>query len=67
MSLSIQMGWTESPPYFCTSSETSQDVMQHLLDVLADLLTHKYQHYIFLPQANHHMPPPNKKAADLLE
>eukprot|EP00957_Ditylum_brightwellii_P097467 7423192-Ditylum_brightwellii.AAC.1 len=23
--LSIQIGWTESPPYFCTSSETSRD------------------------------------------
>eukprot|EP00957_Ditylum_brightwellii_P001729 133413-Ditylum_brightwellii.AAC.1 len=60
------MEWAESPPYFCTSSETSRDVMQHLLDGLADLPTHKFKHYMIPSQANHHVPPPNEKAADLL-
>eukprot|EP00957_Ditylum_brightwellii_P049620 3763553-Ditylum_brightwellii.AAC.1 len=53
VSLSIQMGWAESPPYFCTSSETSRDVMQHLLDVSADLSAHKFEHYMIPQQANH--------------
>eukprot|EP00957_Ditylum_brightwellii_P105145 8014909-Ditylum_brightwellii.AAC.1 len=67
VSLSIQMGWAEPPPYFCASSETSLDVMQPLLDVLADLPTHKFEHYMVPTQANHHAPPPDEKAADLLE
>eukprot|EP00957_Ditylum_brightwellii_P053343 4043375-Ditylum_brightwellii.AAC.1 len=50
--LSIQMGWAESPPYFCTSSETSWDIMQHLLDVLADLPAHNFEHYMIPQQAN---------------
>eukprot|EP00957_Ditylum_brightwellii_P163374 12439107-Ditylum_brightwellii.AAC.1 len=41
--------------------------MQHLLDVSTDLPTHKFEHYIIPPQANHHTPPPDKKGADLLE
>eukprot|EP00957_Ditylum_brightwellii_P039546 2991913-Ditylum_brightwellii.AAC.1 len=61
------MGWTESPPYFCTSSKTSRDVMQHLLDGSADLPIHKFEHYMIPSQANHHVSPPNAKAADLLE
>ena len=27
----LQMGWCESPPFFCSSSETARDVMEHLL------------------------------------
>ena len=28
---SLQMGWCESPPFFCASSETARDVIQSLL------------------------------------
>ena len=28
---SLQMGWTESPPFFCAASETARDVIQQLL------------------------------------
>ena len=28
---SLQMGWCESPPFFCSSSETARDVIQSLL------------------------------------
>ena len=28
----LQMGWCESPPFFCTASETAQDVIQELMD-----------------------------------
>eukprot|EP00957_Ditylum_brightwellii_P014770 1114216-Ditylum_brightwellii.AAC.1 len=61
------MGWTESPPYFCTSSKTSWDVMQHLLDDSADFPTHKFEHYMIPSQATNHVSPPNEKATDLLE
>jgi hypothetical protein len=28
----LQMGWQESPPYFCTATETGRDVIQWLVD-----------------------------------
>ena len=28
---SLQMGWTESPPYFCSSTETARDIIETLL------------------------------------
>ena len=28
----LQMGWCESPPFFCTASETARDVIQDLID-----------------------------------
>ena len=29
---SLQMGWIESPPYFCTASETAWDVAEHYVE-----------------------------------
>lgn len=29
---SLQMGWSESPPFFCAATETARDVAQHTLD-----------------------------------
>ena len=29
---SLQMGWVESPPYFCTATETARDVVSEYLD-----------------------------------
>ena len=28
---SLQMGWTESPPFFCTASETARDIIAELI------------------------------------
>ena len=30
---SLQMGWCESPPFFCASTETARDIITSLLDV----------------------------------
>ena len=38
---SLQMGWCESPPLFCTSSETARDIMVDLST--KDLAAHKYE------------------------
>ena len=29
----LQMGWCESPPFFCTASETARDTIQALLEM----------------------------------
>ena len=56
---SLQMGWCESPPFFCAASETARDVIQQLLKV--DLPPHPFEHYM-LPDANVQLP---KEAIDL--
>jgi hypothetical protein len=43
---SLQMGWVESPPYFCAASETARDVaMDYANTKLGSLPTHKFPHY----------------------
>ena len=56
---SLQMGWCESPPFFCAASEMARDVIQQLLKV--DLPPHPFEHYM-LPDANATLP---KEAQDL--
>ncbi len=40
---SLQMGWSESPPYFCAASETARDVIEILLPSMQDLPPHKLE------------------------
>ena len=56
---SLQMGWCESPPFFCAASETARDVIQQLLNV--DLPPHPFEHYM-LPDASVQLP---KEAIDM--
>ena len=39
---SLQMGWCESPPFFCAASETGRDVIASLLHTT--LTTHPFEH-----------------------
>ena len=40
---SLQMVWIESPPYFCTVSETGQDVTEQYIETPVGLLApHKF-------------------------
>ena len=42
---SLQMGWIESPPYFCAASETARDVAQQYLQTpIGSLESHKFEH-----------------------
>lgn len=41
---SLQMGWVESPPYFCTASETSRDVATNYIEApVGSLPSHKFE------------------------
>ena len=43
---SLQMGWVESPPYFCAASETARDIaMDYSNTKVGPLPTHKFAHY----------------------
>ena len=41
---SLQMGWIESPPYFCAASETARDVAaQYIETQVGSLTSHKFE------------------------
>ena len=44
---SLQMGWIESPPYFCAASETArEDVADKYIDApVGSLAAHKFEHH----------------------
>jgi hypothetical protein len=43
---SLQMGWVESPPYFCAASETARDVAATYAEMpMGSLLEHKFESY----------------------
>ena len=44
---SLQMGWVESPPYFCAATETAQDIATDYIETeMNSLPTHKFERYI---------------------
>jgi hypothetical protein len=44
---SLQMGWVESPPYFCPASETARDIATEYTDMpVGSLPTHKFAKYV---------------------
>ncbi len=54
---SLQMGWIESPPYFCAASETARDVAEQYLQLpLGDLEDHKFLPWTELSQAYSDLP-----------
>ncbi len=42
----LQMGWTESPGYFCATTETGRDIMQALIDGGTWLPPHVFDSYM---------------------
>jgi hypothetical protein len=44
---SLQMGWVESPPYFCAATETSRDIATENIETEVNSLhCHKFEHYV---------------------
>jgi hypothetical protein len=66
---SLQMGWCESPPFFCASTETARDVMERFIQNNTQLPDHKFE-TLMLPAENNNAPTvshsPNKHST-LLE
>ena len=49
---SLQMGWVESPPFFCAASETARDMAQDYCETkLGSLPSHKFTNYVIGNQA----------------
>ena len=54
---SLQMGWLESPGYFCAGSETARDVMELYAEThLGALPTHKFEHFTQVSDDYHALP-----------
>ncbi len=44
---SLQMGWVESPPYFCTATETARDIATTYCNAnIGSLAHHKFIHHV---------------------
>ena len=44
---SLQMGWVESPPYFCAATETARDIASDYCDTpVGSLPHHKYAKHL---------------------
>ena len=52
---SLQMGWCESPPFFCASSETARDVIDNFAKSDQLLLPHPFENMMLPTEA--HEPP----------
>jgi hypothetical protein len=54
---SLQMGWVESPPFFCLASETAWDVAQDYCETkLSTIPPHKFTKYVMGNQAYSNLP-----------
>ena len=54
---SLQMGWVESPPFFCAASETARDVAQEYCEAkVGTLPPHKFTNYVTGNQAYDELP-----------
>jgi hypothetical protein len=42
----LQMGWAESPPYFCSATETGRDIIEYLVESKWDLPPHPLEEYV---------------------
>jgi hypothetical protein len=42
----LQMGWTESPAYFCTATETGRDIIQWLIEAKVELPMHPFEKFM---------------------
>ena len=42
----LQMGWTESPPYFCTATETARDIIDIYLHHIPNLPQHPLEKHL---------------------
>ena len=55
--ISLQMGWVESPPFFCAASETARDVAQDYCELkLGTLPPHKFTIYVIGNQDYENLP-----------
>jgi hypothetical protein len=53
----LQMGWAESPPFFCAATQAGRDVIEYLIDQKFDLPPHPLESYIIPAEAMKNITP----------
>ena len=54
---SLQMGWVESPPYFCVATETSRDIATAYCETeIGTLPSHKFDKHVSDNDATRELP-----------
>jgi hypothetical protein len=53
----LQMGWAESPPFFCAATQAGRNVIEYLIDEKFDLPPHPLESYIIPPEVLEKMTP----------
>ena len=55
----LQMGWAESPPFFCAATETARDVIQQYFNSCQMIPPHPLEHHLYNRKFLHENPPDN--------
>ena len=63
---SLQMGWCESPPFFCASSETARDTIHNLLQSNIQLPKHKFEDQM-MPEKTLNPTKPQTETSTIIE
>ncbi len=75
----LQMGWRESPPYFCTATETARDIIHKIIsNDMSNLALHPFEEYMYIhpsgtsqpnedPAFETISPPPHEELCNILE
>jgi hypothetical protein len=65
---SLQMGWCESPPFFCAATETGRDIIEQLFNMLDRIPAHPMEHWMMKDNINNNTKQHHKKnTTDLIE
>ena len=63
---SLQMGWCESPPFFCSGTETARDIIQRLLEDKS-LPAHPFEDIMLKKAAQHYTTTTNTDSKTIVE
>ena len=64
---SLQMGWRESPPYFCAATETARDVIQNMFVTLPPLPHHPLEEKMYASTTVPNVIPPPELQTEFIE
>ena len=64
---SLQMGWCESPPFFCAASETARDIIDRLIREDEPLPPHKFENKMMPKENSPHVQVTQEEQTTLME
>ena len=64
---SLQMGWCESPPFFCAATETGRDIINELYNKLDCIPPHPMEHWMMKTNLNNTAKKTTDKTTNIIE